>query len=91
MPPVQWYVDTSLAVGLRNAAPERLRFFIGADDPQAIFEFKVRTSAAGQRQGRAQSQHRSFEVGVGVCIGFGGGLRVTGRGCGAHVLRASAP
>jgi len=42
MPPVRWYADTALAVGLRRAKPERLRFFIAADDSAAAEEFKVR-------------------------------------------------
>ena len=41
VPPVRWYADTALAVGLKNAVPERLRFFIAADDPRAIEEFQV--------------------------------------------------
>ena len=42
MPPVRWYADTALAVGLRNAVPEQLRFFIAADDTPALREFEVR-------------------------------------------------
>ena len=42
MPPVRWYADTALAVGLRRAGPERLRFFIAADDSAAAEEFRVR-------------------------------------------------
>ncbi len=42
MPPVRWYADTALAIGLRNAVPERLRFFIAGDDTPAIAEFTVR-------------------------------------------------
>ena len=42
MPPIRWYADTALAVGLRHAVPERLRFFIAGDNTPAIREFEVR-------------------------------------------------
>ena len=46
MPPVRWYADTAVAVGLRSALPERLRFFIAADDSDAVKQFKVQDMTA---------------------------------------------
>jgi len=54
MPPVRWYADTALAVGLRRAAPHRLRFFIAADDSAAAEEFKVRRKRLSRRSQQSQ-------------------------------------
>ena len=60
VPPIRWYADTALAVGLKIAVPERLRFFIAADDPQAITHFQVPMGSGkgqGWRQGCGCSAH----------------------------------
>ena len=57
VPPVRWYADTALAVGLRIAPPERLRFFIAGDVPQVIVDFEVRTRTAGQGSGLGSAAH----------------------------------
>ena len=39
---MRWYADTALAIGLKTAVPERLRFFIAADEPHLVAQFQVR-------------------------------------------------
>ena len=50
VPPVRWYADTALVIGLSKELPERLRFFVAADDRRAITEFEVRVWLAGRRR-----------------------------------------